>query len=219
MTTPTPSGLTAAICAVMAEVGGIKKTGRNAHHRYEYLTSGDLLGGVQKLMAANGLAMWPSGIERETIGKELHLLVTYTVRHTSGEEAAVVVVSQHAGDKATFAAMTGAQKYAIRQLFCIPDREDPESDENHGPPKRRKEGPAEKKARQDGHDPDWAANRAGFCARLGEIGITYDQLAHALEQRGKPRPSEMTEDQRVKAIGWLVNGGPELVDRLVKEAT
>lgn len=56
------------------------------------------------------------------------------------------------------------------------------------------------------HHESWDADRPGFCAHLRDRGLDYDDVAAYLTHLGKPRPSQMTRDQRTALVGWLAKG-------------
>ncbi len=139
--------LAGAVCAVMSEVGHVQKTGSNDHHGYKYASDADLLSALQPAMAKHGLILVPSEIVRTDDAKQCNLLITYTLRHTSGETQQVQAVGCGvlAQGKGPYIAMTGCHKMAVRQSFNIPTTEyDPEKDANNtqerilgGPPVKR----------------------------------------------------------------------------------
>lgn len=53
------------------------------------------------------------------------------------------------------------------------------------------------------HHPSFAADRARFCARLGELGTDYDTVAAWLTSRRLPRPSAMSQANRDKLLDSL----------------
>lgn len=55
----------------------------------------------------------------------------------------------------------------------------------------------------EGHDPSWQADRAAFCARLGELGVNYDTVKAVTASINKPKPSQMNTAQRKALVGWL----------------
>jgi len=147
---PVASPLVEAVCAVMAEVGYVTGTGRNTDQGYGYTSDADLLRPLQAAMSSHGLMLSPVSVEmiREPRMKEgrngpyqsgsfNHAIVTYQLRHRAGE----VIQIQAPGcgfdtlDKAPYKAMTGAYKYALRQLFAIPTGDDAERNQ----PKERKQ--------------------------------------------------------------------------------
>jgi hypothetical protein len=56
------------------------------------------------------------------------------------------------------------------------------------------------------HDQSWEADRPGFCAHLRDRSLEYDEVAAYLAHLGKPRPSQMSRDQRAALVGWLARG-------------
>lgn len=125
------------ILAVMQEIGAVPKTGKNNFIGYEYSSSNDVVSSVRPIMIKHSLIMIPVGCE--DIGYSKDGQVT---QHTQSydiictEDGTFVRVSVRAGgedkgDKAPYKANTGAQKYAIKQTFMLPDEEnDPDDDKN-----------------------------------------------------------------------------------------
>ena len=130
------SELEKARIAVMEAVGYTQKTGQHGQG-YSYASEGDLIRSLRGQMIAHGLTMAPVDVQvtahRET-GKQLltEAVVTYALRHSTGEELRVAVLSTGAdvGDKAAFKLMTGAEKYALRQAFLIETGDDPEREDH-----------------------------------------------------------------------------------------
>jgi len=134
------SGLVAAVCAVMDEVGMVAKGGYNEQQRYRYASDVDLLKALQPAMASHGLMMAPCDI----VHGEAHekatkkggtmivrtVTVSYELRHVSGESMVVMTAGEgmDSGDKSLYKALTGAYKYALRQTFAIPTGDDAEVD-------------------------------------------------------------------------------------------
>ena len=132
--------LAAAKCAVMAQVGWVKKTGENKFHRYKYASEADLNAALQTAMSEHGLAMAPTkcGLSRNEGPKTrkgvaqwlTEGVMTYTLLHTSGVSETIEVWGSgiDGEDKGAYKAMTGALKYALRQAFLIPTGDDPDAD-------------------------------------------------------------------------------------------
>jgi len=51
--------LVSAIGAVMAEVGYVRGTGKNSHHKYNYTSDEDLAAAVQPALVKHGVAILP----------------------------------------------------------------------------------------------------------------------------------------------------------------
>lgn len=130
----------------LAEVKGavdrIAKNGHNDHFNYDFATESDIAAAVRKEMAARSLMMFPNVVntqwEKVPRKNGETKLCTLTVEFTiedgdSGETRRFTVLGQGEDslDKATYKAMTGAEKYALLKLFMIPTGDDPEKDSEH----------------------------------------------------------------------------------------
>ncbi|PZM62577.1 ERF family protein [Paenibacillus dendritiformis] len=125
---------------VMQEVKYIQKTGFNKFHNYKYATEADVNEKVREELANRGVVLIPNmkshEIREHTTAKgNREYIVTVGVEFTfmdgeSGETIAFTVFGQgqDPGDKATYKAFTGAQKYALMKAFMIPTGDDPEGD-------------------------------------------------------------------------------------------
>jgi len=203
--------LAAAVCAVMSEVGHVQKTGHNSFSRYSYASDADLLRALQPSMAKHGLMMHPVRVERSDStrknakGKEedrCDLLVTYILTHTSGES--IEIQSPGTGmdslDKAPYKAMTGAYKYALRQLFAVPTGNDAEAPRKPEPP------PVFHKQRGVTTSPEWRT----FEAALAEHGIDRDDFRDWFEREYGRRPDTLPRDGLRKLTSEL----PKLKGRM-----
>lgn len=131
------------LAEVMGEVERIAKNGKNNFHNYDYATESDITAAVRKHMAERHLMLFPSvkKTEWEKVvsakggeKKICTLTVEFTVEDgDSGETRRFEIMGQgeDTGDKATYKAMTGAEKYALLKLFMIPTGDDPEKDSEH----------------------------------------------------------------------------------------
>ncbi|HYE89524.1 MAG TPA: ERF family protein [Terriglobales bacterium] len=126
-----PKSLVTKLAEVMAEVERVAKRGRNDFHKYDYVTEADIAAAVREHMAARHLMMIPSveSLAWRADGKIATLGVKFTIYDgDTGEMLPFLVYGegQDSGDKATYKAMTGANKYALLKLFQIPTGDDPE---------------------------------------------------------------------------------------------
>jgi hypothetical protein len=80
-------------------------------------------------------------------------------------------------------------------------RRDVESDERPA----REEAPAPAQA---GHHPEWDAYRGGFMAKLGELGVRYEDLAGWTQSNGWGRPSAWPKAKAHSLADKLVEGEP-----------
>ena len=196
--------LAAAVCAVMQESGAVQKTGHNAHGRYSYASDADLLYALRPAMARHGLMLAPvrQDVTRsENSGSKMRhhvvIVVTWRLLHTGGGSLDLQTVGEGADslDKAAYKAMTGALKYALRHLFLTPTGDDPENDSrNRAPEPTPAEAPTTWNAKE----------RTAFCAKLGDMGVSYDDLKAYCLAHGKPKPSSGSKAYRaalLKALG------------------
>lgn len=193
-----------AICNVMLDVGHVRKTGHNKFHRYSYASEEDLTEALQPAMAKHGLAIVPWACNRwPDAGADVAINVEYLVCHAGSGQwliAQAVGVGTNTSDKddkAVYKALTGAYKYVLREVFCIPTGDDPDRD---APQKRTAAVSKSKPAHDDSFTPH---ERRAFMARLGDRGLKYEGLTRWCEAHGRPRPSAMPPEQRKGLEGWL----------------
>lgn len=130
-----------AILAVYSEVGYVNKNGKNSAQNYAYAGEADFIEALRPAMIAAGLISLPVKIvgecrhipgDKDTKPKN-HAAYIYTFRiihAASGEYIDVEAAGEGIGndDKSSYKAATGAQKYALRQLFLIETGNDPDKD-------------------------------------------------------------------------------------------
>lgn len=128
------------LAEVMKRVKYIQKAGFNDFHRYKYATEADVNEQVREVLAELNVVMIPNVKNhsyREHINKngKVEYIVTVEVEFTfydgdTGETISFTTFGegQDAGDKGTYKAITGAQKYALMKAFMIPTGDDPEGD-------------------------------------------------------------------------------------------
>ena len=139
MTTKKSEILTA-IHEIMKEVGYVQKKDRNEFHKYNYAGEAALLEVLRPAMLKHGLILIPSGesISEIDINGNTHVAIDYTLAHISGEvwpEKVRAFGSGNdknskggVGDKGTYKALTGANKYMLFKLFQIETGDDPEAE-------------------------------------------------------------------------------------------
>lgn len=132
--------LASKLVEVMRQVKYIQKTGYNEFNRYKYATEAEVSEKVREVLAEQNVILIPSMKShsvREHINRKGHVeyIVTVEVEFTfidgdTGESISYTVYGegQDPGDKATYKAFTGAQKYALMKAFMIPTGDDPEAD-------------------------------------------------------------------------------------------
>lgn len=144
-----PPKIAAALHQVMTKCGYVQKKGRNDFHRYNYAGEGDLLEVLRPAMIEAGLILIPSGVSRSAVDEHgnTHVEVDYTLVHKDGDVWPDKVRAFGSGndknskggvgDKGTYKALTGANKYLLFKLFQIETGDDPENASHDVPPAAR----------------------------------------------------------------------------------
>jgi hypothetical protein len=131
--------IAAALHEVMSKVGYVQKTGRNSFHNYRYAGEADLLAVLRPAMVEAGLLLIPSVVDHSPIDEHGNkdVVIEYTLAHKDGDVWPHKVRAigtgndknkNGVGDKGTYKALTGANKYLLFKLFQIETGDDPEKD-------------------------------------------------------------------------------------------
>lgn len=136
------TGVLTAILGVYEEIGYVQKTGKmeSAQQNYSYASESDFIATLRPAMINHKLVSRPLShkiVHHEMIevGKfktptiKTFVESTYRISHApTGEyvDAASLSEGLDVGDKGLFKAMTGSQKYALRQTFLIETGNDPD---------------------------------------------------------------------------------------------
>lgn len=146
--------ITAALHAVMSDVAYVQRNSRNDFHNYSYASEADLLDKLRPSMLKHGLILIPSVAEVTPVDAHGNTTVRmeYTLAHKDGDVwphkiGAAGTGNDRAkngnvGDKGTYKAITGANKYLLFKLFQIETGDDPEIEQ----PPAKDEGPTESEA-------------------------------------------------------------------------
>src|SRR5690625_1557117 len=128
------------LAEVVQQVKFIPKNGHNTFNNYKYATEADVNEKVREELASRHVMMIPNvkshSIREHTNRKgNIEYITTVEVEFTfmDGESGETITFTtfgegQDAGDKGTYKAITGAQKYALMKAFMIPTGDDPEAD-------------------------------------------------------------------------------------------
>jgi hypothetical protein len=143
MTANAPLEIIRLIPTISSKIGTIAKTRDNVGQKYKFRGIDDVFLAVNPIFIEYGVVCIPKVLnalrEQHTSSTGKMLLYTFlTVQFTfyapDGSSIEVITVGEgmDSGDKSAYKALSGAMKYAILQLFCIPTEEpkDPEMD-NH----------------------------------------------------------------------------------------
>jgi ERF superfamily protein len=214
------------LCKVMKSIGGVKKKGYNAFHKYNYVTEADLLDAVRDKLADAGIFMSTSveDIQTHPIGEKGSALTTVRCTFTfidseTGDTLSVKGAGQGAdsGDKGVYKAITGAVKYAISKNFLIVSGvDDPEADEGtdreayedrSGTTQKSGEGPKPRRTKKTTE----AASRKPldkFLVLVGSLPPTQSYKDFFGDTRGKEIPSlEVIQE-------WKTDGQMTYLDKV-----
>ena len=126
---------------VVAEVNHVDKSGRNEFHKYDYVKAADLAHPIRNALTENGVfaefditsEVWDKLVTRngeaqhcKVVGSIVFINVDTPTDRTEAKRC--IGEGSDNGDKASYKAMTGAVKYALRNAFLVPDQADPEAD-------------------------------------------------------------------------------------------
>lgn len=122
------------LAKVMAEVGAVGKSKRNAQQGYQFRGIDDVVAHVQEVMAKHGVIVVPRVIERERemvatksggSMASVRLLVQHTFFAADGSSVVADTLGEamDSGDKASNKAMSAALKYALTETLLIPTYE------------------------------------------------------------------------------------------------
>ena len=210
-----PGQIHSAICAIMSEVGGVGKTKTNTIQNYKFRGIADLYLACQPIMAKHGVHVSPVAIEDHDmqVGKTKHggdsYHVTMRVRFRayavdgSFVEVQTMGEAMDTSDKAFNKAASAAMKYALIQLFAIPE-EDPEIDTESGSPEQTTGAKAKPAQGKPVEDNSQKAAMDKLVALLGTKGIAGGKavLAWFTDQtkRKITKLSEVTRDEYAAAM-------------------
>lgn len=146
--TETPTIYTA-LCAVMADVQAVGKTGRNTDQNYSFRGVDAVVNAVGPVLRAHKVLLLPEVLDvayrdvrtsRDKPAREVTVRVRYTFVGPAGDKIEVTVPgeSMDNGDKGTAKAMSVAYRIALLQALCIPtDEPDPDEgtyERSYAPP-------------------------------------------------------------------------------------
>lgn len=225
------SELAKALVAVMDKARYVRETAKNKHFGYNYASDEDILAALRPAMIANGLAMFPTDCERQTVPHSptakgaaqwrTDIIMTYRLLHVSGETMTVKVpgCGIDPEDKGAYKALTGAMKYALRNTFLIPTGNDPERFEEAEVVVEDEvvEDEVETDADDEVEADETPAGAAAFEALARQSGLDPDTVRwyHAAILGKDPTkgdaPSDYPLPKLVKTIEWYVSAA-ERVD-------
>ena len=197
------------INAIMADMPAIGKNKKNQQQGFQYRGIDDVMNALNPLLVKHGVFLAPEVLdrkreERATKNGGVIAFTVLTVRYTfyaasDGSSLSAVVTGEgmDSADKSTNKALSGAMKYALFQLLCIPTEEmiDGDSETPHGlASKDEKKSDAEEK----GKDPRRMRN--------GKRMQEWTDLCSNCENKDDP------DKARLELIGMNLIGDKKMAD-------
>ena len=208
----------AAICKIMAEVGSVGKTRENKEQHYKFRGIADVYLACQSVMASNGVHVVPEEIvsfeEKEGVSKggskSFHVIQRTRFRAYADDGSFVQIEaigeSIDFGDKAANKAASAAMKYALVQLFALPE-EDPDIDTENASPDVKSEKPAQKAASK-GETAKPVATVKDLLARLALLKIEGKDAVLAWLTKNVGHEVKATKElkpEEIEKLLWLAN--------------
>ena len=189
---------------VMGRLDRIPKRGINQHFKYAYVTDADVLEGVRKAMAEEGLAFFVNTVDIEQDGNRT--TGTYDVTFADGETGATLTVTWigealDAQDKGMSKALTGAIKYGLMKTFLI-STGDADPDEGEPSGDTRTAQPVQTPAAHWIDDPKV---RARFWAWTGKLTLTKEEVHKALDVESVHAYQGTMGDAKNKILDWVTD--------------
>jgi hypothetical protein len=154
-----PALIFSLIPKIMAEVGAIEKSKKNAQQGYKFRGIDDVFAAFQPVLAKHGVFYVPDVLNAITTdrvtkaGSSLiytNLTVAYTFFAPDGSSVRSVVVGEamDMADKSSNKAMSAALKYALLQIFCVPTEAMEDADAETHDNSHRREASAQQQQQQ-----------------------------------------------------------------------
>jgi hypothetical protein len=141
-----PSSLIGRMAAIMGEMHQLNKSGRNKFFSYDYVTDGDLLEPLRKIMSKYGVVCYVEVLgetrtehsTKQGMSTLTKLDMNMTLACDTGERSfAWIGYGDDSGDKGAYKAMTGGLKTFLMKQLALSGDEDPERDDEDKTPSPR----------------------------------------------------------------------------------
>lgn len=213
--------IAAALHEVMSKVGYVQKTGKNSFHGYKYAGEADLLAVLRPAMVDAGLLLIPSVADHSPIDEHGNkdVVIEYTLAHKDGDVwphkiRAIGTGNDRnkngVGDKGTYKALTGANKYLLFKLFQIETGDDPEKDGDEEREGSKRPPANANKPKQP--DPPPLSERD---QKVMELRAYAQRMADAIETAPDTHTVETIWQEESKALGELKQNSQKAFDHLV----
>ena len=185
------AALFAALAAAQLEMGPAHKDGKNPHFRSSYVTLGSVLSAVLPPLNRNGIALVQHPGNPD--GSAVHVDTMLT--HKSGQwmmSRCSIRLERKKDAHAVASAITYLRRFGAQSICGLPSLDDDGNSTVGIAAPRRVNSPPPSTRRApdpDPHHESWTASeRKWFCARLQDLGSTYDSAATKATEMGQAPP-------------------------------
>jgi hypothetical protein len=191
------------VAVVSKEATRIPKRGWNDKQKYAYVRAVDVTETMREIIFAAGLAYSYDVIDAVVVGPTptgSQIVTQVTTKHSyvdldTGYERSFASSGQGAdfGDKGTYKAQTGSEKYHLCKMFLLPTGDDPEEDSEGAP-----SGPAAPRS----------ATQAAKASNSAPAMFEGDPGAHVVEfgkHKGTTIRALASDPETAGYVSWMAN--------------
>lgn len=204
--------IAAALAKAQGAMDNASKDRNNPAFKSKYADLASVRDATSGPLAANGIAvLQAAATTADGVTVETRFI------HTSGQWLACTVgaVPKAYDPQSVGSAITYLRRYGLMSMAGIAPEDDDgnaASGRDDGPPRWQQREEPRREERRPAPPPEPAPakkwtdpQRAAFCAELGNLGVSYDNVAAFCEHLGRPRPSAMEPAQRSALLSHLVS--------------
>lgn len=199
---PSIGALAADLAAAQGKIRTAAKDSQNPHFKSRYADLASVWDACRSQLSEHGIA-----VIQPTSMEDGRVVVTTLLAHKSGEWVSSSCSARPGKDdpQSVGSVVTYLRRYGLAAMVGVAPGDDDDGEAGmgrHDSP--RAPAPPTRPPRGEGHDASWTSDRARFCAKVGDLGMKYDDLVdYLVSEMGKSRPSEMTQAARDGLLGWL----------------
>jgi len=218
-TSETFNDIAAALAKAQGEMDNASKDRSNPAFKSKYADLASVRDATSGPLSANGIAvLQAAATTAEGVTVETRFV------HTSGQWFACTVgaVPKAYDPQSIGSAITYLRRYGLMSMAGIAPEDDDgnaASGRDDGPPRWQQQEPRREERRPEPQRQEprreepkpapekrWSENeRKAFCAEVGNLGMTYDNVAAFCQSLNRPRPSGMEPQQRSAVLAHLVS--------------
>jgi hypothetical protein len=190
--------LATALAKAQSHYRNVEADAVNPHFKSKFATLAACINATRKPLTDQGLSVvqMPEATERQGV-----VALSTTILHSSGEwlrSTYEIPQGIGKGPQAHGSAYTYARRYAYCAAVGLGVGDD---DGEAAEGSRETEGQRTK--RQEAHHASWEGERGAFCAKLGDLSLSYEAVKHWAITRGDGSPSTWPQKGRTALLSDL----------------